>query len=377
MKKSISIIVISILVLSSLTASFAEAGITESIEFSGETQELSLDVAVNQMFENNASIKQLALAVEANEEAYKEFMSPIYDARRYVSNEKKEGTANYYKLTILPELTEDDMVFRAKRTLASTTEALKAGVEEAFFKTIQAKENVDIQKESLDTNNELLKQVNLKFELGLVAKKDILAAQSDCLTAQDAYNSALDGYKTAKMSLNILLDNDVLNNIELSNDLTIIPFEKINIDEAINQALELRNDLKNAKVDYELAEVNFNILSGQYPDNTFKYKQAQAGVEIEKQQYETTKKDIEKDVLTKYMDVLTNKEKIDLSEKQVQLAEESLRIVKLSYELGQVVLIDVQNVENAYKGAKLGLSSAKLDYNLAVLAFEDAITIGR
>lgn len=380
MKKKVSVLIISILVLSSLTISFAEVEetkITEAIEFKGEVVELTLEEAINQMLENNSSIQQLELGIEAQEEAYKEYMSPIYDYRKIVKDERKEGTTNYYKFTLLPQLKEEDMVGASKRSLESTTETLKAGIEEAFYKAIQAKENVDIQKESLETKKELFDQTRKKLELGLVAKQALLSAESDYLSAQNDYNSALDGYKTAKMSINVLLGNDIMTNIKLNDELKMIPFKKVDIDNAIKQGLEKRYDLKDTKIDYDIADIEFKILSSRYTPNTFKYKQANAGLEVKKEQYETKKLEVTKEIVSNYMDILTNDEKIKLRKKQVELAKESLRITKLSYELGQVVLTDVQSVESSYKTAKLGLSQAILDYNLAILAFEDSISIGR
>jgi outer membrane protein TolC len=351
--------------------------ITESIEFTGEVEALTLEEAINELLEDNANLEQLALAVEGQEAAYREYMSPIYDKRGVVKNERKEGTTNYYELTVMPEIKEELMVEKAKRTLATTKEALKAGVEEAYFGILQAKENVRIHEESLALKEELLEQTKQKFELGMVAKNAILKAETDYLQAETDLREAVDQLKSAKMSLNVLLGNEVLENIQLTDTLEPMTFEKININEGINSALEKRAEVINAYYTFREAEVSFEVLSGKYTPNTYKYKQADANRKVQEESYEKTIQDIKKDVLTKYMAVLTNKEAIDVLEKQVSLAEEVLRIQKLSFELGQNTLTDVQSAENDYKLAQLGLSRKILDYNLSVLAFKDAISIGR
>lgn len=127
----------------------------------------------------------------------------------------------------------------------------------------------------------------------------------------------------------------------------------------------------------EEADTNFEISSVKYTPNTYRYKQLDANRKAMEESYDKTVQDTKKDVLTKYMAVLANGKSIDVLEKQVALAKEILRIQKVSFELGQNTLTDVQNSENDYKTAQLGLSRSVLEYNISILAFEDAISIGR
>ncbi len=383
MKRSLIVTLVFVLLVGSFNISLAEETlvdenemVTESIEFIGEEKILTLEEALEQLLDNNASLEQLALAIEGQEAVYKEFMSPIYDVRRYVKDEKKEGTTNYYKYTLLPEIKEQLTIEKAKRTLVTGKEAAKAGVEEAYFGILQAKENVRIQKESMNLKEELLKQTKQKFELGMVAKTAILKAETDYLKAENDFNKATDTYKTVKMTLNVLLGYEVLENISLTETLEPMIFEKVNIDGALESALEKRADVINAYYEAEEADTNFQILSVKYTPNTYKYKQLDANRKAVKESYEKTIQDTKKDVLTKYMIVLANGKSIDVLEKQVALAKEVLRIQKVSFELGQNTLTDVQNSENDYKTAQLGLSQSILEYNLSILAFEDAISVG-
>jgi len=429
MKRSLIVTLVFVLLVGSFNISLAEDTlidenemVTESIEFTGEEKILTLEEALEQLLENNITLVQLELAIEGQVAAFDEYESPLSDVRRFVKDESVEGTLNYYKFTRLPEIKEELMVGEAERTLETTKEALKAGVEEAYFGILQAKENVRIQKESMNLKEALLKQtkqkfelgmvaknailkaetdylqakenvriqkesMNLKeallkqtkqkFELGMVAKNAILKAETDYLQAENDFNKGVDTFKTAKMSLNVLLGYEVLENISLTETLEAMAFEKVNIDGALESALEKRAEVMSAYYKAEEADTNFEISSVKYTPNTYRYKQLDANRKAMEESYDKTVQDTKKDVLTKYMAVLANGKSIDVLEKQVALAKEILRIQKVSFELGQNTLTDVQNSENDYKTAQLGLSRSVLEYNISILAFEDAISIGR
>lgn len=248
MKRSLIVTLVFVLLVGSFNISLAEDTlidenemVTESIEFTGEEKILTLEEALEQLLENNITLVQLELAIEGQVAAFDEYESPLSDVRRFVKDESVEGTLNYYKFTRLPEIKEELMVGEAERTLETTKEALKAGVEEAYFGILQAKENVRIQKESMNLKEALLKQTKQKFELGMVAKNAILKAETDYLQAENDFNKGVDTFKTAKMSLNVLLGYEVLENISLTETLEAMAFEKVNIDGALESALEKKS----------------------------------------------------------------------------------------------------------------------------------------
>lgn len=350
--------------------------ITEEIKFEGETKELTLEEAKDKLLEDNITLKQLELAIKGKEAEFNEYESPISDMRRFVKDEREEGSLNNLKLIQLPEVKEQLMVKNAERELKAGKNGLVSGLEKAYFSTLQARDNLEIKKESMELKKELLDQTNQKLDLGLVAKKDVLSAENDYLSAKSEYDSALDTFKSAKMELNILLDQEVMENIELKDSLEKIDFEKVNIDKVIDEALEKRYDVLNSKYTYEKHNLEFRIQSVKYTPNTYKYKQLDTRQLASEKNYDTKVKEVKKEIRSNYMDILTNERKIESSKKQVELAKEGLRLTKLSYDVGQTTLTEVQEAENNYKLAKLGLSQALLNYNLSVIEFNDSISVG-
>ena len=386
MRKILSLLMI----LSLLTMSFAifaedtkaedtkKEKITEEITFDGEIEKLTLKEAKDKLLEDNIMLRQLELAIKGQDAKFDEYMSPIYDLKSSprVKDERQEGSLNNLKLVKLPEVKEQLMLKNAERELIAGKNGLISGLEKAYFSTLQAKDNLIIKKESMELKKELLNQTNQKFDLGLVAKKDVLSAESDYLSAESEYDSALDTFKSAKMELNILLGQEVMKNIELKDKLEKVDFEKVNIEKVINEALEKRYDVLNSKYTYKEANLNFRILQGKYTLNTHKYKQADVNQLVMKKNYDTKIKEVKKEIRNNYMDILTNERKIKSSKKQVELAKEGFRLTKLSYDVGQTTLTQVQEAENKYKLAKLGLSKALLNYNLSVIEFNDSISVG-
>ena len=216
-----------------------------------------------------------------------------------------------------------------------------------------------------------------KFELGLIAKQEVINSELSLINAENDYKTAMDNVKRAKMALNIELGYDIMGEVKLTDELMYEEFELESIAGAISQGLENRNEIKYVEYIYELAETNMAIVEKKEPSITFNYRSQVVNLAKAEKSLADTKKNIEMEIRSNYLDVMQKYEEIKAGEKSVELAEESLRLSQLSYDVGMSVLTDVQNAQTALMQAKMGLSQAILDYNIAVLSFEDSIGVGR
>lgn len=277
----------------------------------------------------------------------------------------------------LQEIVGEYGLENSKRNYNATVEKLKADIEEAYYGLLQAQQLEDINKANVETAKDLYEKTNKKFELGLIAKQEVINSELSMIKAENDYKSAQNIVKNAKMGLNMILGYDVMKEIKLQDELKYKEFEAGSIAEGVSKALLNRNEIKAAEVGYEISKVNFAITEKKYPNVTYQFRESKVNVEKAEKELEDAKKAIEMEVRGNYLNVIQKQEEIKTGKKSVELAEEALRLSRLSYEVGMSVLTDVQKAQTAFLQAKLGLSKAILDYNLAVLKYEDSIGVGR
>lgn len=380
--------------ISLISFTAAETNIVDSMDFQGEEKSLTLEEAIEVMLKDNPAIEQAKLNLEkakVESEKIENNADDLKDAKEYTMDDmgnlipvgkmfdkyKVKGSLDNLKVVKLPELQANFTLSNAQRNYDATVESLKANIEEAYFGLLQAQDLAEINKANMDIAKDLYDKTKKKFDLGLVAKQEVLNSELSYIKAQNEYKSSLDTVKKAKMALNTQLGYDVMTNINLQDELTYKEFEVPSIAEAVSKALENRNEIKAAEFNYQVAQINMDIIAKQYPEITYMYREQKVELEKAEKDLQTARKNIEMEVRSNYLDVLEKQEEIEAGKKSVELAKEALRLNQLSYDVGMAVLTDVQKAQTTLKQAQLGLSKAILDYNLAVLKFEDSIGVGK
>ncbi|MCT4566218.1 MAG: TolC family protein [Maledivibacter sp.] len=377
MKKYVgSTILVLVLCFTLVGTTLGASNIVDSMDFQGEGANLSLDKAIEQTIESSPSIKKAKLDLEQADVDYDKYKSNLRKAKK-ADNTKNKESASYLQYVTLQEIVGEYGLENSKRNYNATVEKLKADIEEAYYGLLQAQQLEDINKANVETAKDLYEKTNKKFELGLIAKQEVINSELSMIKAENDYKYAQNIVKNAKMGLNMILGYDVMKEIKLQDELKYKEFEAGSIAEGVSKALLNRNEIKAAEVGYEISKVNFAIAEKKYPDVTYQFRESKVNVEKAEKELEDAKKAIEMEVRGNYLNVIQKQEEIKAGKKSVELAEEALRLSRLSYDVGMSVLTDVQKAQTAFLQAKLGLSKAILDYNLAVLKYEDVIGVGR
>jgi len=372
-KVTVLVTIISILLI---TLTSAEINIVDSMDFQGEGVSLTLDKAIEVMLQDNPTIKKSQLDLEQAKVTYDDLMKDVKKAKKLLDG-NREDSGQYIQAISIPELTANFTLSNAESNLQATIEGQKADIESSYFGLLQAQKLVKINKENMETSRELFEKTKKRFELGLVAKQEVLNSELSYIKAENQYKEAENAVKLAKMALNTKLGYDVMTELILEDELSYRDFQAPSIAEAVESALNNRIEIKAAEFQYELQNLNFKVIAKQYPEITFMYREQKVEVDKALSDLEAARKAIEMEVRSNYLDVLQKKEEIASGQKSVELAAEALRLSELSYEVGMSVLTDVQQAQTMLQQAQLGLSQAILDYNLAVLKFEDSIGVGR
>lgn len=339
-------------------------------------KQLTLNQAIEEMLKDNTTLKQTKLDLEQAKVNYDKNQNDLRKAKKTYGS-KDDNSLSYLQYVKLLEITSEFGMKNAERNLTATEEKLKADVEKAYYQLIQAEEVVTINQENLDQAETLLNNTIKKFDLGLIAKQEVLTSQLGYIEAKNEYSASVNNYKKAMMNFNMILGYDLTTEVDLIDELTMIEFNDIDIEAAVTQALENRNEVKAAEFQYELDKVNFAITAKTLPDITYQYRSQELLLKADEENLDNAKKGVEFEVRSNYLDIIEKQEKIKEQEKAVELATEALKINEISYENGLNLITDVQKAQSTLKQSKLGLSSSILEYNLAVQNFEDSIGVGR
>ncbi len=399
-KKIVSGILVFGLILSFAVFTSADINVIDSMDFQGDAITLSLEEAIDRARNESVSGKSIDWNEEKAVAAYWEYtenakaINAGWDTantlfRGTYPNEKKkaEAYANAELIQSSISSTRSDAeilkftgeFYKDQRLRNKTAEEnmLNAQVKELYFTVNNLNELVTVNKENVEVRQKLYDDTQTKFELGMVAKQDVLSAEYELMSAQTDYEESVVNLKNVKMKFNLLLGYDPMQEVVLTDTISENAEEKdIGIADAVSKALLERNEIYAAKFQLDLSEMTMESLKKK-STSASEVKKQRVALEESTEKYVVALDDVEIDVRGKYMDMMQKKSAVETSKKSVESLEEALRLTQLTYDSGMAILTDVQEIQTKVFQAKVGLSNAILDYNLAVDAFEESMGAGR
>jgi hypothetical protein len=376
MNKRIRALILSaIIILAGVVTTSAQKGIVDSMDFQDQGITLTLDQAMQVMLKDNPTLQQSNIKVDQARLTAEKLQNSIRDLSRN-TNYNTDGslTSNQGKYY---QLTADFGVAQAQRNLDAATLTLKANILQYYYGVLQAQQVVDINKASLDLANDLNSKVQKKYDLGLVAKKDVLSSEQTVITAQNTYNASQNDLKNQKMQLNVALGYDVMADVKLKDQLNYKEFKVDSIAKDISDALTNRNEIKGYQYANDAQKLNLAIAHNYYEDWQLQYKIQAATTNSAQKDLDNNMKSIEVEVRSNYLDMLNKYDLIKANEKSVEVATETLKINQVTYDTGMGLLTDVQKSQTDLQNAQVALSKSILAYNMAVSKFVDSTSVGR
>ncbi len=246
---------------------------------------------------------------------------------------------------------------------------------EMYYNLKSAEEGLVTVRESYELAQKIYNQTQKKYSLGTVSKVDLLNAELDLAEAKDKLTSTENGVKNARMGFNILFGYDLMQQINLTDSITVPTLPSITVEQAIESALKNRNEIREANYVKDAAETEFSSLSA-YPMNSSKYLQGKIKYLSVNTSCDMAPVTVEQDIRSQYDNMHQQYDALKTSEKNVANAKETLRLTQLQYDSGLVTYNTVQQVRMLYESALLGEASARLNYALAVEKFNMSIDVG-
>lgn len=298
--------------------------------------------------------------------------------------------------------------------LENSRQQVKYQAAAAYYQVLQRASLVDVQKEAVELLEEHLRNVEIQYEVGIVAKSDVLATTVQLSNSQQSLNTAQGNYLNAVAQLNNILGLPIETEIATSDKINFIHYNLTEAD-CLEYALNHRPDgiaavyaVKSASSNTAAAksgyrpnvtavisgsesgeglfqsnhtaetwavglQLNWNIFdNGLTSAQVKQYKAAERKAEsVALQQIET----IQLEVHSAYINLKTAEKNIETTASAVSKAEEEFEIAKVRYVEGVDTNLNVMNAQEKVVETRNNYYTALYTYNTSRAQLEKAMGV--
>jgi hypothetical protein len=244
-----------------------------------------------------------------------------------------------------------------------------------YYGVLLAQENLKTERGNLKAQQDILKNTKAQYEVGMLAKKDVLSAQSAVTSAQSSVQAAETKLEYAKMSFNFLLGYPATQEVVFTDSLSVVTSSAIDTEAAVKSAVDHRNEIKGADFAVKVYQVLLDDVKA-YPKSSSTYLKRQISLLTAQKQAKDAPVQIEIDLRNKAAGLEDKMMALQAARAMKAYAEEGYRLIGISYDAGMTTLAELQQAQtNVYK-AGLAVSAATNDYDLAYYEFRYAQDVG-
>lgn len=417
-----------------MTTTMASAAMAESVD-------MTLEESVRTALDNNYNIKQQEAeydsAVWARHQARRSFGPTVnwqstatkMGGKYYDSANLSRSFGNTLTLT-MPIYTGGqlegaikaaDLAMNANELgLELCKQQVKAATMSAYYQALQAKNQIKVAQDSVNTLTEHLKNVNAQYTVGTVAKSDVLGTQVQMANAEQNLINANNSYDVAIASLNNVMGLPTDTELNLTDSLDYNVYE-IPLEECTAYARSNRPDVLMADYQVAIAEAGVQqakagympkvsaqaskswagedpfgsdetdkrygqnnnwtagvVLSWDIWDNNVtqsKVNQSKAAVAKAEAAAENTRQSGDLEVRTAYLNLKAAEKSINTTQVAVDKAQEDYKIAQVRYAAGVGTNLDVMDAEEKLAQAQTNYYTALYNYNSSKAALDKAMGI--
>ncbi|MEW6608240.1 MAG: TolC family protein [bacterium] len=340
--------------------------------------------------------RSMALSDEGISEAKGIIQQPLFTGGK-ISSGYKLAKANYEAAKYEYEMVKNELILEVKS---------------AYFGILKALKFQQIAQEAVEQVQAHLKVVGNFYDVGMVAKVDVLKAEVELANVKQNLIRAENGVRLANAAFNQVLAQDQNTPVEIIDILEFRP-QTINLDNCIKQAQTMRPELKQIKTtievlkqrvkiarsdyypsvalignyDYQkgkktpidewqetwMAAVSVNFTLWDWKARKSRVNQTEANLAAVEEQLLLLKDRILLEVRQGCLGLEEAEKNIGVAQKSIGQAEENLRITKEMYKEGASTTTDVLDAQTLLTQAKTNYYQALYDYNLAWAKLQKAI----
>ena len=289
---------------------------------------------------------------------------------------------------------------------------LKQTVSNAYYTLLAAIDNEQVCKQSVAALEDHLKNVQAQYDVGVVAKVDLLRSEVELTSAQQDLIKAENRHSIAEARLNNMMGIAQDTRLDPVEELKYTAYEEL-LANCINHAMLHRLDLQQSRLQVKAAEAalngakagwtpsvsgsvsnkwsnghwpgddnsnwgaGFNISMNIFDSGVTKSNvaAAKANLMTAKESYRQDTDNVELDVRNCYNTLREAEKRISTTQVAVAKAEEDYHIAQVRYEAGVGTNTDVLDAQVALHQARNNFNTSLYDYNLAKVALDTAMGI--
>jgi outer membrane protein TolC len=334
---------------------------------------------------------------------------------------KVVGPFNYFDLRA--HLTQTVADLTALNNYRSSKEALRGNeffgqdakdlvvlaVGGAYLQAIAAQARVVSTRAQLDAASALFQQSSQQRAAGLIAQIDVNKNQVQVLTQQQRLATLQNDLAKQKINLARLTGLPPNEKFELTDDLPFAEAPAVGEEEAVQQALGQRPDIKAAEAQIHAAERTLTAaraerlpslsLSADYgvigtnpseSHGTFTVagtlrvpiwqggrtegdiEQANAALAQRRAEFEDTKSKVESDVRSAFLDLTAATSQVEVARQNLDVTKQTLDLTRQRFDAGVTDTVDVSNAQASVAAAELDYINAVFAHNVAKLSLARA-----
>ena len=291
-------------------------------------------------------------------------------------------------------------------------QAVKLSATNGYYSVLEAIDTVKLSKESVERLSAHLQNVQAQYDVGVVARVDVLRSQVELADAEQTLIKAQNAYDLAVADLNNIIGLPHGTELKVTESLQYNKYDNP-MENCINFALANRPELFQAEAGIEAAKASVKVAkSGYMPQvaasasndwssanwpgddgenwgvgisvsmNVFdsgvtaaKVRAAEANLYKAEETYRQTKDSVQLDVRSSYLSLREAEKRIATSKVAVESAQEDYRISQLRYQAGVGTNIDVMDSQVALTQAQNNYVQAFYDYNTSSASLAKAMGV--
>lgn len=282
-----------------------------------------------------------------------------------------------------------------------------------YFNMLNATNMKTLRQESVDRLQAHLDNVIAQYNVGIVARADVLRSEVELANAQQNYITASNEYDVAEATLNNIIGTPLNTTLKLKDSLQYVPYDN-DMAYCLAYSEQHRPELKQAEYGVDAAEAALVVArSGHMPKvyasasnswaseswpgddneewqvgvtasmNIFdsgvtwsKIHAAQEALVQAKESQRQIKDNVELEVRTDYLSMREAEKRITTAQVAVASAEEDYHIAVVRYQAGVGTNIDVMDAQEALTQAKTNYYQALYNYNTSKAALNTSMGVG-
>jgi TolC family type I secretion outer membrane protein len=296
--------------------------------------------------------------------------------------------------------------------VAKVKEQVKLDTTTAYFSVLQNNKLVTVNQQTVDNLSEHLKNVQAQYEVGTIAKSDVLRSEVELANAQQNLTKAQNAYDVSIATFNNIIGLPLDSQNTMKDDLAFAQYD-MSLEDSIQMAKEKRPEIVQSQDTINAAKAGIKVAdSGKLPTvsasgtqgwsgskfpgdksnwtvgvsaswdifdggvTNAKIKEAQANMEKVSHSDQQTRTAVELEVRQAYLSMKEAEARIETSKVAVGKANEDLKASQAKYYAGVGTNLDVIDAQVALTQAETNATQAVYDYSVNKANLQKAIGAG-